>query len=391
MALHGSHILPWVHNEEPPPVQHEPGLALAANLAAAIASIPSKSRRNAADLQVVDPVQYPGWNDMVARHPETSFFHTSAWAQVLRGTYGHAPVYICRIANNRLEGLLPMIEVAGTWTGRRGVSLPFIDFCSPLAGSQPERQELYASAVKLGQQRGWKYIECRGGTQVWTGASPSSVFHSHVLDLVSDTKALFEKLDDSMRRGIRKAGKEGVRVEFSNGSEAVRQFYALHCQTRRRHGLPPQPFRFFENIARHVIEPGHGWIGLARLKDRPVAAAVFFHYGKNALFKYGASDYAFQQLRPNNLLMWEAIRWYAERGFNSIHLGRTELAHEGLRRFKLGFGAREDRIEYCRYDLRRRAFVTSADRTEGWFNHLFRRLPLRLLRLAGETLYPHLS
>jgi hypothetical protein len=123
----------------------------------------------------------------------------------------------------------------------------------------------------------------------------------------------------------------------------------------------------------------------------PVAAAVFFHFGRQALFKFGASDYAFQQLRPNNLVMWEAMKRYAAEGFGSLHLGRTSLANEGLRRFKLGFGAAEEDIHYYRYDFASEAFVTSRDHAEGWHNRVFRGLPPPLLRWIGRMLYPHLS
>ena len=75
------------------------------------------------------------------------------------------------------------------------------------------------------------------------------------------------------------------------------------------------------------------------------------------IFKFGASDHAFQHLRPNNLVMWEAIKRYAADGFKSLHLGRTSQANDGLRRYKLGFGARGERIEHCRYDFRKRAFT----------------------------------
>lgn len=342
-------------------------------------------------LHVIDPLEYPRWDALVSAHPGSSFCHGTAWARVLQDSYGHVPLFVGRITDGGLEGALPIMEVTSPWTGRRGVSLPFIDCCSPMAADDAVREQLHAFALKTGRERGWKYLECRDCGGAWTGGPPSLGFHGHVLELVSDPKALYKKLDDSVRRGINKAEREGVRVDFSNSLESMRSFYALHCRTRRRHGLPVQPFRFFENIVRHVIEPGQGCIVLARHGSRIVAGAVFFHDRRQALYKYGASDYRFQQLRANNLVMWEAIRWCARRGFERLHFGRTSLAHEGLRRFKLGFGAREERIDYSRYDFARQSFVTSVDRVDGWFNTLFRWQPLPLLRLAGKILYPHLS
>jgi lipid II:glycine glycyltransferase (peptidoglycan interpeptide bridge formation enzyme) len=127
--------------------------------------------------------------------------------------------------------------------------------------------------------------------------------------------------------------------------------------TRRRQGLPPQPLRFFENIAQYVLAHGHGFVATARWEGKPLAAGVFFHHGRKAFYKFGASDYAFQGLRPNNILFWEVIKRYVDQGIDTLHLGRTSLGNEGLWRFKLGFGALEERIEYYKYDFIRRTFV----------------------------------
>jgi hypothetical protein len=89
--------------------------------------------------------------------------------------------------------------------------------------------------------------------------------------------------------------------------------------------------------------------------------------------------------------MWEGLRQCAARGCERLHFGRTSLANEGLRRFKLGFGAREQEIKYCKYDFRAGRFVTDVDRAESWFNRVFASLPPPLLRLAGQLLYPHMS
>jgi hypothetical protein len=341
--------------------------------------------------EVVDPLQYPDWDTLVAAHERAGVVHGTGWARVLQSTYGHRPHYICRFEGRQLAGLLAIMEVSSRWTGRRGVSLPFMDFCPALKAEGQDLGPLYEAAMELGRERRWRYLECRSAGGGWAGAWPSLTFHGHVIDLAPGAEGLFNRLDSTVRRGIRKAEAAGLRVEFSGSLEAVRTFYGLHCRTRRRHGLPPQPLRFFENIQRHVLEGGRGLVATVRRREQPLAAAVFFCDGRRALYKYGASDYAFQQLRPNHLLMWAALRHCAAGGLLQLHLGRTSLGNEGLRRFKLSLGASEETVAYCRYDFSAGRFVRDADRAEGWFNRVFALLPLPLLRLAGRILYPHLS
>jgi hypothetical protein len=286
--------------------------------------------------------------------------------------------------------MLPVMEVSSPWTGRRGVSLPFTDVCGTLAGSNG-REGIFEAAMKEGKERGWRYLECRSNGGEWPGAVPSVAFHGHVIDLQRPEKEIYASLDPSVRRNIRKAQEARLRVEFATSLESMRAFYALHCLSRKRHGVPPQPFKFFENITRHVLGSGSGFAVSASLEEKVVAAAVFFYWRKRAFYKFGASDYAFQHLRANNLVMWEAIKRCAEVGCASLHLGRTSLANQGLRQFKLRFGAREETIEYCKYDFGRQGFVKDVDRAESWVKGLFRLFPSPLFRLAGQVLYPHLS
>ena len=49
----------------------------------------------------------------------------------------------------------------------------------------------------------------------------------------------------------------------------------------------------------------------------------------------------YQNLRANNLVMWEAIKYYSAKGFELFSFGITKPDNEGLRKFKLGWGASE--------------------------------------------------
>jgi hypothetical protein len=339
----------------------------------------------------VDPLGRADWDSLVAAHPQSTIFHSGGWARVLRDTYGHRPFYVARFEGKRLAGLLPVMEVSSWLTGRRGVALPFTDFCPALKGAGCDEQDLYQKAMECGRQRRWKRLECRSFDGAWTGARPSLSFYGHKIDLGVGEEKLMKGLEGAMRRGVRKAERMGVKVDFDAGQEAMRTFFTLHCGTRRSHGLPPQPWRFFSNIQRHILSLGRGFIATARLGRQPLAAAVFLLDGRQALYKYGASDYASQQTRPNNIVMWAAMRHCAERGLAALNLGRTSLSNEGLRRFKLGLGATEEEIRYAKYDFASEQFVKDVDRVQGWHNRVFARLPLPMLRLAGAVLYPHLS
>ncbi len=314
---------------------------------------------------------------------------------MLAATYGFAPIYFTGTEGGQLKSLFSVMEVNSWLTGRRGVSLPFTDHCEPLQVTETSLQPVFKNALQYAQERQWKYLEWRGGQSMAESfdcaPQPSLTFFVHQLNLQATPDVLFNQFESSVRRAIRKGEKSGVTVETSHDLKAVREFYGLHCQTRKEHGAPPQPFAFFLNIHRHVLSQGLGMIISAKHERRTIASAIFFRFGQEVIYKFGASDAAFQPLRANNLVMWEAIKRFALEGAQLLNFGRTSLGNEGLRRFKLGWGAEESEARYYRYDLRSRAFVVEKDNTVGWHTRVFQNLPGFLSRVAGAALYKHVA
>jgi hypothetical protein len=335
-------------------------------------------------LQSVNPLEHPDWDAPLTRRPDFSFFHGAAWSKVLSETYGFTPVWQAADTS-----LLPLMEVNSWLTGRRGIGLPFTDDCAPLCETEGEFIPLFQKAVELARARGWKSIELRGGRKYFAGTPASLSFFGHHIDLAMDELRLFENMDGSARQAVRKAEKDGVTVEISQSSEAVRDFYNLQCLTRKKHGLPPQPWKFFLNIWRHILSQNQGMIALADWRKMKIGGAIFFFLGGRAIYKYGASDIRRLHLRPNNLVMWEAIKWLARKRATSLHLGKTSLTNEGLRKFKLNLGAVEERIEYVKFDVVADRFVVETDGAAGWHNRVFQGLPVFMSRQAGRLLYKH--
>lgn len=330
-----------------------------------------------------------GWDAAIAGLAGRSVFHSSAWARVLAGTYGFTPVYTSAWREAGIITAMPLMEVKSWLTGTRGIALPFTDECA-FVGDARQHPELVAECVRIGRRRGWKSIEFRGGEKIFGQEAPSITFLGHELHL-GDPDAVFNGFESSVRRAIRKAEKSGLKIEFSEGIEAMAGYYSLHCKTRRRHGLPPQPFGFFHRIQEEILNHKMGTIATAKMNGRAIASAVFFFDESEALYKFGASDEAEQQLRANNLVMWEAIKWLMGKGVKVLRFGRTSSGNEGLRRYKLGWGTKEYPIHYFKYDLRRDSVIPLNDDSEGWHNAVFRAAPGFMNRWAGVFLYKHIA
>ncbi len=342
-------------------------------------------------LEILDPVQYTNWDQMVLSLPKYSFFHSSSWAGVLSESYGYNAFYFTVLDKGKLGALVPLMEVNSVLTGKRGVSLPFTDYCDPLVSGSVNFKNLFDSIVAFGKKRGWQSIEIRGGQNHFPMAEPSAIFLGHILDLSQTQAGLFAGLRDSTRRNIKKSIGEGVKVQICNSLESAQEFYRLNCLTRRKHGLPPQPYRFFQKVYDRILSRGLGFVTLASHEDRTIAGSVFFHFGDQGIYKYGASDMEFQDLRANNLVIWEAIRWFCDHGYRTLCFGRTEAESKGLQQFKVGWGTRDCSLHYFKYDLRKMEFAAPRIRNRSISTLVFQRLPIPVLNLAGSVLYRHMG
>jgi len=340
---------------------------------------------------LMNPLVDREWDDAISAHPEATIFHSTAWARVLVDTYGHRPCYVQMSLNGSLLALVPMMEVQSVLTRSRGICVPFSDYCVPLTFSTFGHELVVQKVQQIARERRWSYFELRGHSILPVNVPASESYYGHFLDLRIGAEALFSNFSSSVRRAVRKAERSGLTVSIQSNPDAMSQFYKLHVRTRRRHGVPPQPRSFFINIQRHLISAGLGFIVLVECQKGPIAAAMFFKLGRHAVYKFGASDERFQELRANNLAMFAAIRYLAERGAEALHFGRTEKENHGLRRFKLSWGATEEEISYARFEMASGFWKHSRDSRSTLQQHIFRALPASLNRLAGAIIYPHLD
>jgi hypothetical protein len=341
-------------------------------------------------VKAVDPREVPDWDGMVAGIEGCTPFHSEAWARVLVDSYGYEPMYLLN-GDGEGRAVLPLMEVRSVLTGRRGVSLPFTDEASALGRSPAAVGRLGEAAIERGRERGWRSVRLRGGEPFGPGTRPSMSYRTHRLDLRLEEAQLFENLSSATRRATRRAERAGLDVSIEHDADAMRVFCRLNDLTRRTHGLPPQPARFFEAVQRRVLATDLGFVVLARHEGRPIAAAVFLCFGRTAVFKYGASNRRYQSTRANDLVMWRGILACKRAGCHTLRLGRTRRQNEGLLRFKRGWGGVESALHYYTYDLRHDRFTTDRDHADGIHNTLFRHLPLPLSYLAGKALYRHMA
>jgi Uncharacterized protein involved in methicillin resistance len=342
---------------------------------------------------IIDPRSSPEWDSFVKSRKDATFFHTTAWVQVLCDSYGFTPRYITLRDKNSIIAGLPVIAVRNIWGKQKAVSLPFSDFCGPLCDSDAEYEALLTCAIDLCKKNKWNDLELRGGQEFLKDKPEWSQCFTHSLDLTKSESDLLAACRDSTRRNINKARNQSIKITHETTMSALHEFYRLNVLTRREHGLPPQPWFFFEKIQQEIIAQGKGFILLAKIGGKFIAGNMFLIFGKKAYYKYGASDIRYQHLRPNNLVLWEGIKKCREYGCEDLNFGRTEMDHTGLLQFKRGFGCSETTINYYLFKPSKNRFIKRGIkmRNLGLRKLIFSRIPISILRIIGNHLYKYVG
>ncbi len=342
-------------------------------------------------LEIIKPLNYNEWDNLVASFTDHSFFHSSAWARVLVDTYNFTLLYWKVTEKDKLIALLPCMEVKGLLSGCKCVSLPFSDYCGLLGCENIPLEDIYTKIIEKGKHYSWKYIEFRDGESSKGPITVSEYYYHHSLELHQNEETMFSSFRSSTRRNIKKAYNEGVTVTISYSSEAVDEFYKLNCLTRKHHGLPPQSKLFFSNIYKHIIAKKSGFVVLAYSGEAVVAGGVFFHNGEKALFKFGASDQKYNYLKANNVVMWEAIKWFSRKGFKTFSFGRTHPENKGLLQYKDGWGTKKSVLSYYKYDFEKKAFIVDPSVYSAWYTTIFKITPVPILEFIGYKLYKYMG
>ena len=329
------------------------------------------------------------WSALVEASPAASIYHRHLWMELLERSYG----FRITIASIRRQGeILAACAFArsGVPFAKRLVALPFSDDCAPLvsAGFSAEvLLELLPAQGPAGARyevrdviapKPWQTVDC---FQTWT------------LDLNRPVAAMHRALDSNFRRNLKQAAMRKIEIERGTSLDFLRRFYALVLDTRRRLGLPPQPWKFFRNVHSAFAPSGAIEIWLARSGRTDEAAAVFLRDRASIYFKWAARKASDSQAAygVNHLLVWNAVEAFAGQA-NFLDLGRTDIRNEGLNRFKRGVGATSRPLPYSFYP------EAPAEPSSEVFHgrrkvlaDIWRRLPLPATRILGGALYRFLG
>ncbi len=325
------------------------------------------------------------WFDFVSHHPDAHVFHHPLWMECIAKCYQYHPMVAVMLdGKDEIRVGLPMIEIRGLFNGRRWIALPFTDHCAPLGLESADIPTFLALLQQETDRMGIREMEIRSNLPS-SILYPSVEFIHTVLPLGPNVAEVAKQIKSNDLRKLRAAERHGIIVERGTSTHHMDVFYQLHLDTRHRHGLPIQPRKFFKLLQEMILEPGFGFVLLARQGDTYVSGAILLHWNKTLVYKFAASNQLGRQTYASDPVIWDAIRWGCENGFNSLDWGRTDPSDEGLRRFKMRWGSQENTLTY--HNNHPAEPSTFREKFSPIMQKIITHSPRLVSRLTGEVFY----
>lgn len=325
------------------------------------------------------------WEAFADSHPDATLYHHRPWLEVLRRGFGVNPM-VAIIGEYNSTQAACLLARGGNPIRRGLISLPFSDYCPPLAVDESALRSLMFGLPGLAAQ---SRLEIRG-----TGGSyPWHVLHHFqrwTLDLSRPFQAIERAADREVRRHMRRAREAGVSVECSRSAEAVETFFELQLESRRRLGVPSQPLKFFRLVHEVFAKLDAIEVWFASHQGKRIAGVVVLRDGHDLHAKWSART-AGSPDGASHLIFMSIAEQHAQRA-RGLDFGRTDSRNYGLSRFKRQLGAAATDLPYSYFP--QMPSVTSAENLTGVWqtaSRVWRKLPIPVARVLNGVTYRYLA
>jgi len=347
----------------------------------------------------IDPLADPRWDRFVEAHPFGLFCHLSGWKRVLEESFTHMKGHYLTLLNQdgSIRAAMPIFEIKSIFTGNRLVSIPFATICDPLISSREDMKALLDEAINLSKKLKCPKIEIRtlaSVPHILDNRICSVVHHNcHQLSLECGPEEILRTYRRQFRQQINKSMKCGFDLQMAQDEAGLKEFYRLYVKSRKRLGLPPQPYHFFESLFREFLSSKYVTVLLVRHEGRLVAGLVMFKYKDRCSCEYIGSEEKSAHLNTRHFIFWEAIKAAYSEGYKTFDFGRTGINNENLMIYKSHWGTKAVDLPqfYFPKDLCSRLMPPDTSMSYKLIRKIGKNVPDPVFQWLGNMLYMHLG
>ena len=352
-------------------------------------------------VRIVGDGDEQAWDRMVEEHPFGSVFQTSAFKKVIAETFAQTkPYYLALIdRNGKMVGGIAMFLVRSRLTGRRLVSLPFVYYSDPLVRTGAEFAQLFEKILDVYKEEKASYVEIKARSSAALLEKVETMvpvlYHKrHSLNLAKGLDAVWVGFHRTcIKQKIRRAEKSGIVIRSAASEKDIAFFHRLLVRTRRRLGIPPQNYGYFENIWKHLGPLGVTDFLVAEKGEQIIGGLNIFKYKDTVYLAHIVGDQRFRASGTDQALIWSAIKTGVRGGYRQLDIGKTSMFATGLTAHKRRWGAEELEAPHFYYPyLRGIASHNNEKRISYKLTRLvWRSMPGIPARIAGRFVYRHMG
>ena len=363
-------------------------------------------------LQKEDEKDNLAWDNFVNVHADATVYHLSDWLNVLQKESGQEVLMlVCKDEEGDIVGILPLQYTRGFPFGLGGVpgikrlsSLPRTPIGGPLALDEKISHLLLQKAIDIVKGDEQRYLQIKtflpqidADPDTLTKYLWREIYITEIPGYPEEIRFGDSRNHAAIKRAVKKAIKNNVRFREADRIEELKEWYPLYLDTMRFHVTPARSYSFFKNIWERMKPKGLMSLVLSELEldksKKIIAGSILFKFNDTITYAFNGSSREHFELRPNDLLHWEAIHNGQKEGFKYYDLGEVSKDHLSLAAYKKKWASTIKEMYHYYYpkpDKLDSEEELDAGTSGNLKQKVWQSLPLKITQIIGEKTYKYL-
>jgi FemAB-related protein (PEP-CTERM system-associated) len=322
------------------------------------------------------------WDKYVFDSENSTFYHQIGWKNVVEKTFGYKPCYLIALRENGIAGILPLFLIESKIFGRKLVSLPFSPYGGICSDNEAIQKALIEEARKIVNEKDLDYLEIKGFINYNRGFAINDAYVTYIIDLEKNTQKVWERIKRDRRRNVDNAKKYGLVV---NWDASLNEFYNIHQCTMHDLGTPTHSIRFFKNCLNEF--PNNIKVLTVKYNDLLVGCQLLFFYRDTIIAVWGSSFDKYKYSNPDQLTIWEVLKYGCEKGYKYFDFGRSLRATTAYN-YKDRWGGYPKQLYYQYYlkNTTKIPDISQINPNREMFANVWKLLPLQVTNRFGPIL-----
>lgn len=306
----------------------------------------------------INKINTEKWSEFIKIHPKGSVFQTPEMYECYKNTHNHKPIILVAIDGNEIVGVLLSVVISEGGKLKSFFSSRSIIIGGPIVKNDNNEiiilllkeynHIIKGKAIYTQIRNHYEQLVCNDAFQ-----ENGYRFKSHLNFLINldNPENIWDRIGKGRIKQIKKSIKNKLTVDVYENNiteDLLIKGYYIIKSVYRRAKLPLVGFDLINEVNKKNL------LVLFIVKDasNKIIGCRFGIKYKEEMYGWYAGSYSeFYKLFPNDILIWETLKWSCEHGYRTFDYGGAGEPNKpyGVRNFKSQMGGKL--VNYGRYEL----------------------------------------